>query len=278
MEAEPSPFPNSTIQPERSSPASPYHAPRARGRATPSEQRRLEDTTHLRLEAPAQVRLGLQRRAPANLRRHANRAAVRFFGLVGADLVAFGIMRELLRAVRDGALFGHQVAEVLRLLLPGGYLNGWQFASALFLGLIVLGNYGPGDRRRDPGRLFLACALAAALPLWAMVWEHGLEVVLVQYSLTVILVWAGVLAERLTIDRILTRLRDPQRDAAETLFVGRADDCNAAASSSAFGTGSEYRPIGFVDVESPSSSGALGTISDLPILLAASGAGVVVLC
>ena len=278
MEAEPFPTRNTATRPDPSSPGGPYHAPRARGRATPSEQRRLEDTTHLKLEAPAQVRLGLQRRAPANLRRHANRAAVRFFGLVAADLVAFGIMRELLRAVRDGALFGHQTAEVLRWLLPGGYLNGWQFASALFLGLIVLGNYGPGDRRRDPGRLFLACALAAALPLWAMVWEHGLEVVFVQYSLTVMLVWAGVLAERLTIDRILTRFRDPQRDAAETLFVGRADDCNTTASSLAFGTGSEYRPIGFVDVESPSSSGALGRISDLPILLAASGAEVVVLC
>jgi putative FmdB family regulatory protein len=32
---------------------------------------------------------------------------------------------------------------------------------ALLVGLLVTGTYGPGDRRRDVGRLFLGCALAA---------------------------------------------------------------------------------------------------------------------
>ena len=111
-----------------------------------------------------------------------------------------------------------------------------------------------------------------------MVWEHGLQVVLLQYGLTVILVWAGVLAERLTIDRIIKRFRNPERDAADTLFIGRTDDCSAAAATAAFARGSEYRPIGFVDIESPGAPGALGTIGELPILLAASGAEVVVIC
>ncbi len=224
------------------------------------------------------MRLGLQRRAPGNLRRHAQRAAVRFVALVICDLAAFWLMRALLRAVRDDAVFGSRIAEVLRSFLPVGYLSGWQFASALFLGLIVLGNYGPGDRRRNSGRLFLACALAAALPLWAMVWEHGLEVVLLQYAFTTLLVWLGVLAERLTIDHIVRRFRNPERDATHTLFVGRGDECKAVAASPAFGEESEYRPIGFVDTESPSAVGALGTIGDLPILLAASGAEAVVIC
>src|SRR5260370_42334719 len=140
-------------------------------------------------------------------------------------------------------------------------MNGWQFAAALFVGLLIRGNYGQGDRRRDPGRLFLACALAAALPLWTALWTRGLEVVLLEYSLTVVLVWAGVVGERLGIDQIIARLRNPDRDAADALFVGPAVDCNAAAASPAFGHRADYRPIGFVDIQSPSGAGALGHIT-----------------
>jgi exopolysaccharide biosynthesis polyprenyl glycosylphosphotransferase len=263
---------------ESSSPSGPYRSAKARARATPTGQRRVEDTTHLTLDAPAQVRLGLQRRAPHNLRRHVRRAALRFVGLVVADLAAFGLMRELIRAVRDGTVLGEWFAQEVQAALPAGYLSGWQFASALFVGLLILGNYGPGDRRRDPWRLFLACALATALPLWTALWARGLELVLLQYSLTVVLVWAGVVVERLAVDRVIARVRNPERDAADTLFIGSARDCDAAASSAAFAHGGEYRPIGFVDLASPPASGALGVIGELPILLAASGAEVVVIC
>jgi exopolysaccharide biosynthesis polyprenyl glycosylphosphotransferase len=263
---------------EPSAPSGPYRAAKPRARATPREQRRLDDSTHLRLDAPAQVRLGLQRRAPHNLRRHVRRDATRFLALVVADLAAFGVMRALIRAVRDGAVFGGWLSGAVQNALPAGYMNGWQFAAALFVGLVVLGNYGPGDRRRDSGRLFLACALATALPLWTMLWARGLELVLLQYSVTVALVWAVVVAERLTVDRVIARFRSPERDGADTLFVGTAADCNHAASSPAFARGTEYRPIGFVDLHTPAGPGALGEIGDLPILLAASGTNVVVIC
>ena len=268
----------SSFQQEPSSAAGPYRPAKARARPTPPQQRRIEDTTHLKLDAPAQVRLGLQRRAPANLRRHVQRAATRFFILVTADLATFALLREVIRAVRDRAVLGPWLAVHVQSLLPGGYLNGWQFAAALFVGLLVLGNYGPGDRRRDGWRLFLACALAAGLPLWSVLWAHGLEVVLIQYALTVVPIWAVVVGERLSVDWLIARVRDPEMDAVDTLFVGPAEECRAAASSPAFGRGTEYRPIGFVGMESPSGVGALGEIGDLPILLAASGAEVVVIC
>jgi len=268
----------SDIRHESSTSTGPYRAVKSRLRSSSPEQRRLEDATHLKLNAPAQVRLGLQRRAPANLRRHVQRAVIRFLTLVVADLAAFGLMRALIRAVRDGELLGSWFAAELRSALPAGYLNGWQFAAALFLGLMVLGTYGPGDRRRDHWRLFLACALAGALPLWILLWTRGLDVVLLQYGLTVVLVWAGVVAERLTIDRLVVRVRNPERNAADTLFVGPAHECSAVAGSPAFGRASEYRPIGFVDVQAPPGAGALGTIADLPVLLAASGTEVVVIC
>src|SRR5207245_3637562 len=99
---------------------------------------------HLKLDKPARVRLHLQRRAPANLRHHVRRAAARLVVLIVVDLLAFGAMRELVRAVRDNALLGASLAERLQSVLPTGMLNGWQYATALFVGLVILGNYGPG--------------------------------------------------------------------------------------------------------------------------------------
>src|SRR5437773_6319835 len=112
---------------------------------------------------PRQVqhdRLSLQRRAPSTLRRHLARAVGRFAVLLTADLTAFAILRELYRSVGEGALLGDWVSNTVHRLLPAGYLDGWQYALALVLGLIVTGTYGAGDRRRDAARLFRGCWLA----------------------------------------------------------------------------------------------------------------------
>src|SRR3989442_6654469 len=236
------------------------------------------EASQLKLEKPAAVRLQLQRRAPANLRHHVQRAAVRLAVLIVVDMLAFGGMRELLRGVRDHAWLGASLAATLQSALPTGMLNGWQYAVALFLGLVLLGNYGPGDQRRDPRRLFAACALATALPLWGTLWTRGVEPVLLQYGATVVLVWLGIVAERLTINCVAARVRPPEKDAIDTLFVGPATECIAAASGPAFASGTDYRPIGFVDVNNPPAAGAVRHVSDIPLLLAASCAQVVALC
>jgi len=160
-------------------------------------------------DTPPQVRLGLQQRASTNLRNHLVRGARRFTVLVVADLASFGVMRELLRAVREHALLGGAVADRVHDVWPPGILNGWQYAAALFVALVVTGNYGPGDARRAARGLFFAAALATALPLWMMLWARGLEPVLVQYGLTTVLVWLGLVAERQTIDRIAAKLLPP---------------------------------------------------------------------
>ncbi|TLZ78158.1 MAG: sugar transferase [Methanobacteriota archaeon] len=232
----------------------------------------------LMLEQPAEIRLHLQRRAPANLRHHVRRAVVRLAVLVVADMATFALLRALIRAARDGAVFGAGFAHELQRVLPAGYLNGWQFAAALFAGLLVMGNYGPGDRRRDAPRLFAACALATALPLWQTLWTDGVAVVSLQYTLTAGLVWAALVAERLTIDRITAWVRPPERDALETLFVGPAGACVAAMESPAFAARTEYRPTGFVDTQPVAAPGAIGHIRDFSVLLAASGVRVVVVC
>ncbi len=223
-------------------------------------------------------RLGLQRRAQSNFRRHFLRGLRRFIILVTADLASFYVMRVLVRAVRDNALLGQTAAGDVRAVLPAGILNGWQYAAALFMGLLVLGNYGPGDMRRDAKRLFWACALATALPLWMTVWTRGIQPVAVQYALTTILVWIGLLTERRLLDAIINRVRPGQREALRTLFVGPAEACRETEASPAFAVESECRPIGFVDTHIPPAPAALGHIVDFASVLQETNVEAVVIC
>src|SRR3989454_10411172 len=218
-----------------------------RWRVPPTEPLAPRGAPPLKLEKPAEIRLHLQRQAPANLRHHVLRAVTRLAVLVVADLATFALMRALVRAARDGALFGERLAPEIQTVLPAGYLNGWQLAAALLVGLLVTGNYGQGDRRRDAARLFAACTLAAALPLWSALWTRGAGVVFVQFSLTAVLVWVAIVAERLTIDRIKAWVRPPERDALDTLFVGPAGACVSAMGSPAVALGPRHGPNGFVD-------------------------------
>jgi len=226
----------------------------------------------------APVRLGLQRRAQSNFRRHFLRGLRRFVILLTGDLASFYVMRELFRAVRDHAVLGVTVSGTLERWLPAGILNGWQYAAALFVGLLVLGNYGPGDQRRDAKRLFLACALATALPLWMTIWSRGVEVAAVQYVLTSVLVWLGILAERQLLDSVVGRVQPAPRDLLKTLFVGPAEACRATAGSPAFARDSEHRPIGFVDTQMPPAPGALGHLVEFASVLHDTHAEAIVVC
>src|SRR5213082_606557 len=192
-------------------------------------------------KTPVRIRLDLQQRAATNLRRHMLWALRRFTVLVVADLASFYVMRELARTVREYAWLGDSVAARVGDVVPPGILNGWQYAAALFVALFLTRNYGRGDQRRDPQRLFIACALATALPLWMTLWTRGLEPVIVQYAITTVLVWAGLLAERSVLDRIVARLLPYPEQAAAALFVGPAEDCKAAIGSRAFSAGSDYK-------------------------------------
>ena len=232
----------------------------------------------VRRDRTTPVRLSLQRRAQSNLRRHFLRGARRFVTLLVADLASFYIMRALVRALRDSAALGQALSGSMQRWLPAGILNGWQFAAALFVGLLVLGNYGPGDQRRSTKQLFLACALATALPLWMTIWTRGVEVVAVQYVLTTALVWLGIVLERRVLDRVVAWVRPHPHDTLRTLFVGPAEACRATTESSAFDKDSEYQPIGFVDTHIPPAQTALGHIVDFAGVLHDTHAEAVVVC
>ncbi len=253
-------------------------APAGEGASPPDPRAAGSGDAATHLGIPARLRLALQHQAPTILRRHALRWLARFLVLVVADLAAFGVLREVIRSVRDYVLLGVGVGDAVQRALPGGHLNGWQYAAALFVGLLVTGNYGAGDRRRDAGRLFAGVALATALPLWDGVWNRELQAVLVQYGITLVCVWAALAAERFGVDVVVERLRPAGEAAGDVLFVGPAEYCRRAAASPAFGPGSEYRRVGFVDAVDPPAPGALGHLRDFPVVLAASGADAVAVC
>lgn len=233
---------------------------------------------HASLEPDAQLRLVLQRRARTNLRRHLQRGFVRVAVLVTADLVSFVLMRAAIRAVRDRGLLGPGLAELTSELMPRGLLSGWEYAVGLFMALALTGNYQPGTARRDPGRLFTGVALATALPLWASLWNRGLELVAMLYLTTLLLVWLGLLVERKIIDRLVAIVRPPERNAAPTLFVGSSRSCKRAMAMGAFGVANEHRPIGYVSTEAVPAADALGPVHHFPQLLHDSHAEAVVIC
>src|SRR6266700_2785954 len=223
-------------------------------------------------------RLSLQRRAPSTLRRHLARAVGRFAVLLTADLVAFAILRELYRSVGEGALLGDWISNTVQQLLPAGYLDGWQYALALVLGLIVTGNYGAGDRRRDAARLFWGCALATALPLWAPLWDRGLGLVAAQYSVTTVVVWLGLVAVRFGIDAVDARIVKRTPASARTILIGAARECADLASGPAFAPRGDYIVVGFVDSAATPNAPVLGGLGDLPSLIQQYGVETVVVC
>ena len=224
------------------------------------------------------ARLSLQRRAPSTLRRHLARAAGRFAVLLVADLAAFAILRELYRSVGEGELLGAWISNTVQRLLPAGYLDGWQYALALILGLIATGNYGAGDRRRDATRLFWGCALATALPLWAPLWDRGLGLVAAQYTVTTVVVWLGLVAIRFGIDAVDARIVKRTPASSRTILIGTARECADLANRPAFAPRGDHIVFGFVDTAATPSSRALGGLGDLPTFIQEQGVETVVIC
>ncbi|HXQ28647.1 MAG TPA: sugar transferase [Gemmatimonadales bacterium] len=247
-----------------------------RGAAEPASirsARRIPATDDL-----AGARLGLQQRGPDNLRRRVARAIRRFAVLLGGDALAYVVVRQCVRAVSEGAVLGAPIGNVVARLVPRGKLGGFEVLAALVLGLLVTGNYGQGYERRNPGRLFLGSALAAALPLWGSAWSGGFERMLVSYAALTVVLWAALLIERVVLDHAVALVIPPERSAAQTLFVGSAADCMAALESASFEPRVGFRSVGFVDLHQPPAPGALGHISRFSTLLQRSGAETVVVC
>ena len=215
-----------------------------------------------------------------NLRRHVSRTALRVSGLLLSDIGAFLVLRTTLRSLRAWSATSGIEAEFFHWLLAEGYLGGWQYAVALIISLGVTRNYGAGDNRRSVGRLFTACALATALPLWAQLWSQPIFVTASRYLLTVAPAFLVLVGIRFLFDYLVTRIA-PHPHAAtvvRTILVGHAAECIDVQGRKSLTERDGFHVVGYVDLNRPPARGALGSIDDLEHLLLAHRADTLILC
>jgi len=214
-------------------------------------------------------------RATANIRTHIVRAVGRTLVLLAADLIAFRFLAAGLDLLRSARWLPTASRTIVNDRLPEGFLGGEQFAIALLISLAVVGCYGAGDRRRDSGRLMLACALAAALPLWNEVWIDPTAAA-EQYALVALVVGGALCGTRALLDWGIDRYT--QRPTARTLLVGQAAACAEQWRRSQRAEQQGFTYVGFVDTLGGESPAALGGLADLQRLLVELRADTIMLC
>ncbi|HLV25943.1 MAG TPA: sugar transferase, partial [Gemmatimonadales bacterium] len=209
-----------------------------------------------------------------NLRRHVLRAALRIATLLATDLAAFGVVLASMRIIGLDWVRTSATSGVGYLLNPEGVKP---FILALAVGLAASGSYGFGDKRRDGGRIFVGCALAACIFSWRQLWESpqlvGLELLLLVVTLGSVLVVA-----RYVLDRLIRRRRARTRIAARAVLVGSPADCVRVYTEHLVNE-NDFMVLGFVDASNgPATPEALGRERDLDSLLRDNGADTVILC
>ena len=128
-----------------------------------------------------------------------------------------------MRTFRSADWLGGSFHGAFNQVFAEGYLGGIQYACALVAGLLVMGCYAPGDRRRDIQRLYLACTLATALSLWNDLWYGSTVVVASRFVATAIMFGTILVIARLAVDRLVVRYWH-KPDRARTLLVGPAEE------------------------------------------------------
>lgn len=234
-----------------------------------SHQRQRPSPTGIRSSAQ---RVHLQLDGPRNIRRHLQRAVARFVVLLASDLASLFLLGMVVRAMQGVAL------PIVGSLPLAGLFAQAQFGAALAVGLILTGNYGQGDARRNPRALLLGSALASALPLWVGLWTVGPGTALPTFTVATLLVWAALLLERFTVDAVLARLPVTRPQASRTVFVGSEDECRGAANGAAFRDTTQYRVLGSVASNGGPAPSALGHVGELYTVLLEQRAEVVVIC
>jgi exopolysaccharide production protein ExoY len=230
------------------------------------------------LTEPSRARASmLHQHARANMRRHVYRSFVRVTTLLAVDLSTYFAVREAMHTFRSAEWLGHAVHGTVNTVFAEGYLGGLQYACALIAGLLVMGCYGPGDRRRDIHRLYLACTLATALSLWNDLW-YGSAVVVASRFITTAAVFGSILViARLALDRLVMRYwHKPIR--ARTLLVGPAEECEKVLRGRVLTKHAGFDVIGFVDVAAPPAPRAHGQLADLDAILYEQSVDTVVVC
>ena len=216
------------------------------GQAPPS----VEQSPDLWAHAPHGLRRAVQDQAPARLKRHGARDALRFAVLLSVDGLAFLFSRTVLQFLREeGPL------TAVREIFPRGYLGGVQFAVALLLSLLAVGAYRRGDGWRSPWRWLMGVTLATALALWQPLWRQNVLLVAAQFVATVVSVSLALAVFRGTLAVIVGRARQRFEVRPKAILLGRHDSIVQAARSPVFSESSGYRITHEFSIDRPGANG-----------------------
>jgi len=155
------------------------------------------------------------------------RSVVRIPVLAASDLATVLVLGGAITLVRDRAVLGSTVAQLVQQVLPLGYLGGWRFGIALLVGLWAARNYGQGDARRDPVRLFSGVTLATALSVWHSLWVVGIPRVALELAVTTGVFWLALWGMRRGVDWLVNWARARSGHAEAALFIGDPADPRA---------------------------------------------------
>lgn len=186
-------------------------------------------------KAGGRTRLSLTIRAPALIRTHVLRVALRVAVRAAADSSTL----LLLYATVDGRILKDAVGALPGLVRPftearSGVTAG-EFVVAVMISLALFGCYGSGDRGRDPGVIARASGAGVAVILWAWLWNSFGA----QALLTFVGLWAAVAAaiilERKLIDWIVRLIRPADRQVIRAVVVGPTEPAVQVIDHPAFG-------------------------------------------
>ena len=209
----------------------------------------------------------LRRRAREAARSHFRRLGLRVTTLIVGDATLLFVVWYLTR--QACATFGNAsgpLSRTLAGLTPIAQSEAAAYLAAHFLGLVALGNYRPGDHRRDAHSLFAAAAMGSGLMFWSRWWATLSVTVLLGYWLSFLVVGLTLLAGRLVIDDIVRRVR-PMKTAPRALVIGTREASLAALSSHVLSDQRIVTAVGFLDLSPFPDPSSLGGISSLVCVL-----------
>ncbi len=205
--------------------------------------------------------IALQRLARPMVRRHVLRSATRLGALLVGDVITLGLIRLVVRGLRDHGWMGATVAGLFGELVPQGMYPPLQLLAAIVLGLGVFGTYASGDLRRHPARLTAGVTLAFALMFWGHIWTDFTPAALLGFALTTVAASASVIATRLLIDAAVRNARPVGR--ARTLFVSAPGEGESDMSVPMFRNNREIDIVGHLATGQARESGAVGHLDEI---------------
>lgn len=186
-------------------------------------------------------RLSVAARSQRVSGRHLLRATLRGLVLLAVDGLTVGSFLAVCDQLRSAPALIGRFAALLAAGAPGGGTPVVQAVVGVLLGLVALGNFGPGDARRDSARLLAGTYLGFALPYWPYLWQENTFTAVVGYVLVSFVVGVLLLLERHAVDWLIYRFRPVGADAARTMVIGTRLDMRHAAANPALSDRRTFR-------------------------------------